>query len=94
MVVSASADEPLLLLPSTPLETEHAAFVGGLVQQAYFVMSLRLLSTGVAKDVSGILRITRGSGSGAEFDEVEEKEVLYLVSGDGNVRVFERGSSE
>ena len=64
------------------------------MQQAHFVISLRLLSTGVAKDVSGVLRITRGSGSKAEYDEVEEKEVLYLVSGDRNVKVFERGSSD
>ena len=58
-------------------------------------MSLRLLSTGAAKDVSGVMLITRG----AEADEqdtsetvVEEKELLYWIAGDGNVKVFERGT--
>jgi elongator complex protein 6 len=57
-------------------------------------MSLRLLSTGVARDVSGVLRISKAAGA----DEIdtqspfEEKEVLYLVGGDGSVKVFERGT--
>lgn len=53
-----------------------------------YVMGLRLLDTGTARDISGILRITRGP----EGDDVEEKEVLYYVGGDGGVRVFERGT--
>ena len=96
-IITASADQPLLQSPSTPLEKDHAAFVTSLAQQAYFVASLRPLSTGVAKDVSGVIRITRG----AEADElenegstVEERELLYHVQGDGNVRVFERGGNE
>lgn len=56
---------------------------------AEMVMSLRLLDTGTAKDVSGVIRITRG---GAEAERrIEEKEYLYHVGGDGGVRVFERG---
>ena len=51
-------------------------------------MGLRLLDTGTASDISGVLRITRGS----EGDEVEEKEVLYFVGGDWGVSVFERGA--
>ncbi len=61
----------------------------GLTHQASVVVGLRGLDTGVARDVSGVLRITRGGDDG---DEVEEKEVLYYVSGDGSVKVFERGA--
>lgn len=65
-------------------------------------MQLRGLDTGVAGDVSGVLRISRGGGwvpevgianKGQSHDHsgLEEKEVLYFVQGDGAVRVFERG---
>ena len=59
-------------------------------------MSVRGLDTGVAKDVSGVLRISRGAGlqveEGEGEAEVEERVFLYLVTGDGGVRVFERGA--
>ncbi|KAK5712517.1 hypothetical protein LTR17_017964 [Elasticomyces elasticus] len=103
-VLSVSADLPLLAATTsdmdrvpTPLETECAAFV---VQQAHMsrlVMSVRELDTGAAKDISGVLRVTRG---GAAYDEdeedseeIKEMEALYLVQKDGNAKVFERGSS-
>ena len=97
MVITASADYPLLQSPSTPVEVDHSAFVSGLAQQAYFVLSLRLLSTGIAKDVSGVLRITRGPEAKdleAADGEIAEKEFLYFVAGDGSVKVFERGAGE
>lgn len=53
-------------------------------------MSVRELDTGAARDISGVLRIGRGGGEGAE--DIDEKEVLYFVGGDGGVRVFERGA--
>lgn len=57
-------------------------------------MGVRALETGAARDVSGVLRITRGGGWGWE-EEGEgmgrEVELLYLVGRDGNVKVFERG---
>ena len=82
--------------PSTPLEINHTAFITDMAHQARFVMSLRLLSTGAAKDVSGVLRITRGPGLEDEDEagaaEIKEMEVLYFVGGDGSVKVFERGA--
>ena len=54
------------------------------------IVSLRLLDTGIAKDVSGVVRITRGGDSGGKR-QIEEKEYLYHVGGDGGVKVFERG---
>lgn len=83
----------------TPLEAAHAAFV---VQQAHiseWVLGLRPLDTGKARDVSGVIRVSRG---GAWDDDVEEDaneqerkelEALYFVQNDGGVRVFERGEA-
>ncbi|KAF2839053.1 hypothetical protein M501DRAFT_1003602 [Patellaria atrata CBS 101060] len=106
-VISLAADSPLISSSisdptiSTPLERNHAGFAIGMAHQARFVMSLRLLETGFAKDVSGVIRITvgdrddyedeetRGNASG-ESSELVEKEVLYHVGRDGGVNVFER----
>lgn len=65
-------------------------------------MGVRALETGAARDVSGVLRITRGGGGDGGWEEEEEEEgegmgmgreveLLYLVGRDGNVKVFERG---
>lgn len=58
-------------------------------------MSLRLLDSGTARDVSGVIRITVGDqAADGERDvqkRIEERELLYFVGGDGGVRVFERG---
>lgn len=61
-----------------------------LAHQARQILSVRELDTGVARDVSGVLRIGRGGDEGGEG--VEEAELLYFVAGDGGVRVFERGA--
>jgi elongator complex protein 6 len=66
-----------------------------MAHQADLIMSLRLLDSGTARDVSGVVRITAGNQTG-EMDQgtqqrVEEKELLYFVGGDGGVKVFERG---
>jgi elongator complex protein 6 len=69
--------------------------------QANIVLQLRCLDTGVAVDVSGIMRISQGGGAElsafmskdrlvADYD-VEGKEFLYFVRSDGGVRVFGRG---
>ncbi|EQL30656.1 hypothetical protein RJZ56_005653 [Blastomyces dermatitidis] len=106
-VVTLAADSPLIHAGSaefmeqqpTPLEIEHASLVVGMAHQARMVMQLRGLDTGVARDVSGVLRISRGGGwvpetekgDGHDHAGLEEKEVLYFVQGDGAVRVFGRG---
>lgn len=69
---------------------------------ARIVLSVRELDTGGARDVSGVLRVSRGGawggfgGNGGEGEEegegeFEERECLFFVGGDGGVRVFERG---
>lgn len=63
-----------------------------LAHQARSIMSVRGLDTGVAKDVSGVLRISKGAGWSVDGEDIEERECLYYVSSDGGVRVFERGA--
>lgn len=62
---------------------------------AKIVLSVRELDTGGARDVSGVLRVSRGGAwwgfDDGEEGEFEEREVLFFVGGDGGVRVFERG---
>ncbi|KAF4907209.1 hypothetical protein CGCVW01_v012618 [Colletotrichum viniferum] len=87
-IVTVAADEPLVGAQVTTLEKEHASFVLGLAHAAEMVVGLRLLDTGTARDVSGVLRVTAG-GDGERT--VEEAELLYFVGGDGSVKVFGRG---
>lgn len=94
-MVTLSADLPLVSTQQAPLETNHAALLLSVAHQADFTMSLRLLDSGTARDVSGVIRVTSGDGTAGEDRDVqrriEEKELLYFVGGDGGVRVFERG---
>ncbi|RKF60252.1 hypothetical protein OnM2_052062 [Erysiphe neolycopersici] len=89
-VLTLSADLPLVTSLQTPLERDHAAFLMSIAHQSDLIMNLRLLDTGIAKDVSGVIRITC-----KEFDEGkakhEDKEFLYFVSADSKVKLFERG---
>lgn len=79
---------------STPIETENAAFAIGMAHRARSVMQLRTLETGAARDVSGVLRISRGGGWTAEAeDNLGERELLYYIQRDGGLRVFGRGES-
>ncbi|KAG0650514.1 hypothetical protein D0Z07_3287 [Hyphodiscus hymeniophilus] len=95
IVVTLYADYPLLGSHQTPLETDHAALLLSLAHQADFTMSLRLLDSGTARDVSGVVRITVGDHAAEDVQglhkRIEERELLYFVGGDGGVKVFERG---
>ncbi|OJJ43462.1 hypothetical protein ASPZODRAFT_136337 [Penicilliopsis zonata CBS 506.65] len=102
-VMTVSADTPLIHNASTfasqqpsPLETAQAAFVTGSAHRAETVIQLRNLETGAAKDVSGVLRISKGGAWEESCDQHadspwEEREVLYFMQRDGGVRVFGRG---
>ena len=61
------------------------------------MISIRELATGAARDISGVLRVTRSAcayddDESREQERVEEMEALYLVQRDGGVKVFQRGS--
>ncbi|KAL4821041.1 hypothetical protein BDW67DRAFT_76717 [Aspergillus spinulosporus] len=101
-IVTISVDSPLIHNASafahqnaTPLETEHAVFAVGLAHRSEMVVQLRNLETGAARDVSGVLRVSKGGAWGQREnvgeDSWEEKEVLYFVQRDGGVNVFGRG---
>jgi len=94
-VAAATSDQATL---PTPIEAETAAFVVQQAHNARLVMSVRDLDTGAARDVSGVVRITRG-GACYDWDDEEmdrqatkEMEALYLVQRDGSAKVFERGA--
>ncbi|KAL8982410.1 MAG: hypothetical protein Q9205_003070 [Flavoplaca limonia] len=85
-IISASADYPLMQAQRSPLELDHAALVMGLAHEASTIWAVRELDTGSARDVSGVLRITRGPAIEMIEDaaglDVEEKELLYFVAAD------------
>ena len=99
-ILTCSADQPLVSSASeeskpTPIDAETAAFVTTQAHAARLVLSVRELDTGAAKDISGVLRVTKGGESyGLDEDEkdTKETELLYLVQRDGNAKVFSRGS--
>ncbi|KKF96965.1 hypothetical protein CFO_g696 [Ceratocystis platani] len=90
-ILTVAADSALIAEQNTALERNHAGLALDLAHQADTVISLRMLDTGVARDVSGVMRITRGGQDHHDERNTEEHEYLYYVSGDGGVRVFERG---
>lgn len=67
-----------------------------MAHRAQMVVQLRNLETGAARDVSGVLRASKGGawsddGSRDPESQWEEKEVLYFANRDGSVHVFGRG---
>ncbi|KAK0111401.1 hypothetical protein ONS95_001762 [Cadophora gregata] len=93
-IMTLSADQPLVSSQQTPLEANHSAILLSTAHQADVIMNLRLLDTGTARDVSGVLRVTAGDRVEEDLDiqeRKEDRELLYLVGGDGGVKIFERG---
>tara|TARA_R110002003_G_scaffold1184_3_gene22588 strand:+ start:3973 stop:4524 length:552 start_codon:yes stop_codon:yes gene_type:complete len=106
ILTHVQADNPLLGLsqPPQPLEIAQHNLVVKLGHMSRRILGVRVLDTGVARDVSGVIRITeqttgwtdlgledeKGKDNGGESGK--GKEFLYQVKGDGSVRVFERGA--
>ena len=92
-ILTLAANTPLVTAQTTPLEVNHASLLLSAAHQADLVIGLRLLDTGAARDVSGVMRISVNEDEEEERERgVEDKELLYFVGGDGGVKVFERGS--
>jgi elongator complex protein 6 len=79
----------------SPLETQQRQFLLSLAHQADRVLATRGLDSGSARDVSGVLRVTRG-GRAENGDETAERpadvEWLYQVDMNRTARVWERGA--
>ncbi|TGZ77986.1 hypothetical protein EX30DRAFT_398078 [Ascodesmis nigricans] len=85
---------PLLTRTTTRMEKETATFVTTIAHEAAVTVSLRGLETGLASDVSGVMKVTvRGDGDaevGGKGQGEREGEWLYHVREQG-VEVFKRG---
>jgi elongator complex protein 6 len=99
------ADNPLLSLstPPQPLEVAHHNLLVKCAHMSRRILGVRILDTGVARDVSGVIRVTEQRkqwfdvGFGIQENKTGDdsgrgKEFLYQVKSDGSVRVFERGA--
>lgn len=99
------SDSPLLSLsaPPQPLELAHHNLLVKFAHMSRRILGVRILDTGVARDVSGVIRITEQKHEWLDLELNENepkegddngrgKEFLYQVKGDGSVRVFERGA--
>ena len=96
VILTCSADTPLLHnrhAGATPLERQHSTFVSTLGHQASWIFQLRALDTGAAKDVTGVLRVSKGGSHDQEEGtaSLEDGEWLYQLKGDGSARVWSRG---
>jgi elongator complex protein 6 len=108
LLVHLQSDLALLAPPErpSPLQIAQQNLVVKTAHMSAKVLGVRVLDTGVARDVSGVLRVTvnRDSwaniatvGDGQEGGAVQApeemgSEMLYKVNGDGSVKVFERGA--
>lgn len=88
--VILNVDLPLNTRNSSKLEMEHSAFVLTLAHQASSIVSLRMLDSGMAKDVTGVIRASYESIR-VEVD-TKNKEFLYVVK-DNLISVFNRGNN-
>lgn len=100
------SDNPLLSLstPPQPLELEHHNLLVKYAHMSRRILGVRVLDTGVARDVSGVIRVTEqkeswldlGLGDDDGKDQAEQSETgnefLYQIKGDGSAKVFERGA--
>ncbi|KAF2207344.1 hypothetical protein CERZMDRAFT_107799 [Cercospora zeae-maydis SCOH1-5] len=76
---ATSTSSPATPLPTSPspLETDSAIFTITQAHLSHTIFSVRELATGAARDISGVLRVTRGGDycfSFAEEDQTEEDE--------------------
>ena len=98
-LLATTAEKP------SPLQIAQQNLVVKTAHMSAKVLGVRVLDTGVARDVSGVLRVTANreswagiatlgeeEGGAVQAPEEAGSEVLYKVNGDGSVRVFERGA--
>jgi elongator complex protein 6 len=74
----------------TPMQVQQQQLVLSRAHQANTIFSVRKLDSGLAKDVTGVLRITTSIKDTKANDQ--DKEFLYHVSDNRTAVVWERGS--
>lgn len=72
----------------TALQVQQQQFLLSIVHQANIVMSTRILDTGHAKDVGGVLMVTRGGRATNGIDA----EYLFHIENNRAARVWKRGA--
>lgn len=92
MILCLSADLPFVADLQTFLEKQHGAFLISMAHLSNLIISLRPLESGTAKDVSGVLRATINYNCYPQC-ELENKELLYYIGVDSNIKIFERGQT-
>jgi elongator complex protein 6 len=79
----------------TPMQVQQQQLVLSFAHQANTVFSIRKLDSGLAKDVTGVLRITTANKDvGGDDQRVPAKELLYHVHDNRGAVVWERGSEQ
>lgn len=105
-VVTLNVDSALLNPKKRPYELEinYSSFVYAIIHKAYSIISLWPLPSGRTKEVTGMIRVSRGSGyystkndsfsdtKGYEGFKNSQFEMLYCVH-DLDVRIFPKGAS-
>ncbi|OAL56588.1 hypothetical protein IQ07DRAFT_674764 [Pyrenochaeta sp. DS3sAY3a] len=104
ILTHVQSDTPLLSASAgaapQPLQLAQHNFLVRCAHMSRRIVGVRVLDTGVARDVSGVVRVTEQSGGWMDLgmgdergsEEGRGREFLYRVGGDGGVRVFERGA--
>ena len=102
VLVHLQSDTPLLgasaSAPPLPLELAQHSLLVKTAHLSRRILGVRVLDTGVARDVSGVVRVTEqrvgwlGLGLESAGGDDKGREFLYQVKGDGGVKVFERGA--
>ncbi len=100
LYVSLNIDEELIDIDKHPeqtsIEFQQYDFLVHMIHRASLIIGLKPLETGRAKDVTGILRISRGTvplsidENDEKINEIQEREYFYLVNGDAQVQLFFR----
>ncbi len=80
--MTLSADFPLLHNDSIPLSLSHREYLTSVAHQSDRVVQLRGLETGAARDVDGVLRVSRG-GAVVEDEEEVGKSATGSFGGEG-----------
>ncbi|PSN70082.1 hypothetical protein BS50DRAFT_662171 [Corynespora cassiicola Philippines] len=99
MLVHMQSDNPLLS-PSAPvpqpLELAQHDFLVRIAHASSRILGVRVLDTGVARDVSGVVRVTRAAGGGFAGglglglgEEEEEEEGLWGENGSGKEFLYQ-----